>query len=168
MINLTKLLKPDPNNIKINKAETELLQYFISNKIAFDQWFNQNMNQYPKIRFAFYYPTAIDFFYDEFKLFTAYFKKTAKGNIQLLQFKMSDVNYTNIKSRNWKPFQDVMLNFLTVLEQTNTDMILKEHQSLLEYQALCTGKDVEKDGVKSSYIKDILSAQLSFSGTANQ
>ena len=79
MLNIKRLLKPNPYIIKINKAESELLQYFISNKTAFDKWYAENEKQYPKIRFTFYYPTAIDFYFNEFKLFTAYFKKASKG-----------------------------------------------------------------------------------------
>jgi hypothetical protein len=157
MFNLKKLIKSNPLSVPVKGAEKDLLQYFISNKGAFENWFSTNCNAYPKLRFHFYYPNALDFFFDEFKLFTAYFKKEEKG-IMLVELKMSDVNKANIKTTDWKPFRDLMLTFLTELEQNNHSLMLQEQRSLHEYQAICTGKEALPES--SSYIREVLLPQL--------
>jgi hypothetical protein len=158
MFNLKKLIKSQPLTVPVSKAEKDLLQYFIATKPAFENWFSSNKNAFPRLRFHFYYPNAIDFFFDEFKLFTAYYKKEEKGMVVLKELKMSDVNKANIKTTDWKPFRDLMLTFLTDLEQTNHNLMLQEQRSLHEYKAICTGKEALPEG--GSYIREVLLPQL--------
>lgn len=164
-MNLKRLFTAKPNQIEINKAEAEMLKCFMANKKEFENWFGEKATTYPKIKFHFFYPTAIDFIFDDFKLFTAYFARENNGNIVFEQFKMSDVNLLNIKTRNWKPFQTVILGFLEMLEQKNTSTLMKEQKSLYEYQLMCKENPAPSDNKAPSYVKDILSSQLNLSGS---
>jgi hypothetical protein len=159
MINLKKFFKSKPTVVACSKAERDLLQYFISSKTAFDNWYATQGGNFPKLRFQFYFPSAIDFYFDEFKLFTAYFKKEENGAVVFVELKMSEVNYSNIKSADWKPFRDLILAFLTALEQAHKSQWLTEQRSLHEYQKLCSGKE-SGAALAPSYIQEVLSPQL--------
>jgi hypothetical protein len=140
MKNFLKLFRKPTNVIAIKKAEKELLEYFIANKPAFDQWYIEN--QHPKIRFRFYFPTAIDFYFEEFKLFTAYFKKSSRDLLELQELKMSEANQTSIRTTDWRPFEEVILHFLTMLEENNKASWLHKRKSLYEYAAICEQMDM--------------------------
>jgi len=159
MINLKKFFKSNPTVVSCSKAERDLLQYFISSKTAFDNWYTTQRSSYPKLRFQFYYPSAVDFYYEEFKLFTGYFKKEENGAVVFVELKMSEVNFANIRSADWKPFRDMILAFLTAQEQANQSRWLIEQRSLHEYQSLCSGKEAGT-AVAHSYIQEVLSPQL--------
>lgn len=155
MFNLKKLLQRNKALIDLPKEDIALLEYFISHKDDFESWFASQQTTYPKIKFTFYYPTAIDFTYDEFKLFTVYFNKSGNDAISLSQFKISQVNGENIKTKNWKPFKEVMLQYIAVVEKQNTDLLFLKMRSLHEYQQLC------KEGNGLSKVQD--NAQQEFS-----
>ena len=135
MINLKKFFKPNPYLLTVSKAEKELLECFLDNKPAFDQWLPLNENR--RIRFQFYYPTAVDFYFDNFKLFTAYFKKGPVDGPDLHELKMSEANYSSICTTNWQPFEEVILDFLNTLEESNKVILFRKTKSLHEYAALC-------------------------------
>jgi hypothetical protein len=55
--------------------------------------------------------------------------------------KMTKANYTTIHSANWKPFEDVMVQFLRSLEETSKIRFFQQTSSLHEYVSIC-----EKNG----------------------
>ena len=122
--------------ISLSKTQKELLELLIVNKSDFDEW---NARQaISKIRFQFFYPTALTFYYDEFKLFYAYFKKNAKGDIALQEFKMSETNFDTIRCGSWKPFEEMIIEFLTSLEENKKIALFEKRKTLFEYQSLCS------------------------------
>lgn len=134
-MNLRKFFQPNPCLLSVTKTEKELLESFLANKADYEHWLL--LHPQPKMAFRFYYPSAIDFYYDGTKLFTAYFKKDVFNEPELSELKMSKENYASIRSANWKPFGDVMLNFLHTLEETNKFIYLQQTKSLHEYVSLC-------------------------------
>lgn len=144
MINLKKFFQPNPCLLPVTKTEKEILECFLAARPAFLQWLQSNPQ--PRIRFQFYFPTAIDFYFDEFKLFTAYFKKSPSEQQYLAELKMTLENYNTIRMVSWKPFEEVMLAFLHTLEESNKSMLYLKIKSLHEYASLCEEKpagDVE-------------------------
>jgi hypothetical protein len=142
MKNFLQLFRKPTHIIPVKKAEKELLEYFMANKTAFDHWFSQH--QHPQIRFRFYFPTAIDFYFDEFKLFTAYFKRSPLNTLELQELKISEANQSSICTRDWRPFEEVILHFLTTLEESNKASWFQKRKSLYEYAAICEKLDVAK------------------------
>lgn len=124
--------------LTVSKAQKELLEFFISNKTDFDSWVATNPQ--PKARFQFYYPTAIDFFYSDFKLFTAYFKKGRKEGVELMELKMTETNFDTIRCANWRPFEEVILDFLTNLEENKKIALFEKRKVLYEYENICAKK----------------------------
>lgn len=135
MISLKRFFKPDPFVLPTTKTEKEILKCFLAAKKDFDHWLQ--LNPQPKIRFQFYFPTAIDFYFDDFKLFTAYFKKGQDGAQELVNLKISNTNYSSIRIFSWKPFEEVMVNFLNTLDETNKAALFQKTRSLHEYASLC-------------------------------
>ena len=135
MINLKKYFQPNPCILSVSKVEKEILECFLSNRSEFSHWSLHHPHQ--RVRFQFYFPTAVDFFFDDFLLFTAYFKRTALDQLELQELKMTKANYTTIRSANWKPFEDVMLQFLGYLEEQNKSSFFQKTRSLHEYVSIC-------------------------------
>ena len=139
MINLKKLLKGEKNIVALNKEEVEVLTYVLCHRDDFQNWFQQQQHKYQKIRFQFYYPSALDLYYDTFKLFTAYFKKDAADHITFSEMKMSRLNLGSLHSSNWAPFKDVIVDYLSMAQERNTDLQFRQFRSLHDYQQLCNG-----------------------------
>ena len=137
MINLKKLLKGDKSLVALNKEEVDVLTYVLCHRNDFEAWFSQQAHRYPNIRFVFYYPSAIDLCYDHFKLFTVYFSKNAADQIAFNQMKISRLNSDSLNSANWNPFKDVILDYLTMAQERNTDLQFRKYKSLHDYQQLC-------------------------------
>ena len=135
MINLKKFFQPNPHLLAVSKAEKEVLESFFSCKAEYENW----QQQYPqqKIRFRFYYPTAMDFLYDGSQLFTAYFKKGTDDAPVLHELKMSKANYSSIRTINWKPFEEVMTSFLQGLEEKHQVRWVQKTKSLRDYLNIC-------------------------------
>ena len=155
MINLKKFFRSNPYILPVSKTEKEVLEYFLANKKEFEQWLLKNPQ--PRIRFQFYFPTAVDFFFDEFKLFTAYFKRSPSGMQELAELKMSGDNYASIRSVSWKPFEEVMFSFLSTLEESNKMTLFSKTKALHEYVSICQEKPVENSR-QSSYSQNIKAA----------
>ena len=135
MMNLFQLFRRKAYIIPVKKTEKELLECFMANKAAFDQWLA--LHPHPQIRFRFYFPTAIDFYFDEFKLFTVYFKRGANNQPEFQEFKMSEANHTSLCSSDWRPFEEVIFHFLATLEESNKASLFRKKKSLYEYAAIC-------------------------------
>jgi hypothetical protein len=135
MINLKKYFQPNLHRLTVSKTEREVLECFVTNRPGFEDWLHHRPQS--RVRFQFYYPTAIDFYFDDFQLFTAFFKKSALGNLELQEFKMTAANYTTIRSANWKPFEEVILQFLHYLEEKNKIQFFQRTSSLHEYVSIC-------------------------------
>lgn len=135
MMNLRTFFQPNPSLLSVTKAEKELLESFLAHKTDYEQWLL--LHPQPKIMFRFYFPSAIDFYYDGTRLFTAYFKKDAFNEPELKEMKMSQENYGFIRSADWKPFGEVMLKFLQTLEEANKSIYLQQTKSLHEYISIC-------------------------------
>ncbi|WP_121355297.1 hypothetical protein [Flavisolibacter nicotianae] len=135
MLNLKNLFRTKVLELQVSKAQKELLELLLLNKDDFDQWCLAQPSS--KIRFQFFYPSAIDFYYDEFKLFNSFFRKDSKGEICLFEFKMSEVNYDSIRCSSWAPFESVIIDFLTGLEENKKIALFEKRKTLLEYQSLC-------------------------------
>lgn len=157
MWNLKNLFNTKDLLLPVSKAQKEILELLITNKGDFDQW--SSAHAHAKIKFQFYYPAAIDFFYDEFKLFNAYFKKNPKGEIVLSEFKMSEVNYDNIRCTSWHPFEEVILDFLTSMEESKKIALFEKRKALLEYQSLCN-KNAETTAQQSEFAKALTAMQI--------
>lgn len=142
MISLKRFFKTNPYLLPVSKAEKEVLECFVDNKAEYERWLPFQQNR--RIRFQFYYPTAVDFYFDDFKLFTAFFKKDACHAPELQELKMSEANYTSIRSSNWQPFEEVIMTFLNTLEENNKIVLFGKTKSLHEYAALCKERPVEK------------------------
>lgn len=141
MINLKRFFQPAFSRLPVTKAEKEILELFILNKKDFDQWLL--LHPQPRIRFQFYFPTAVDFYFDGFRLFTAYFKRGAMDALQLSELKMSRDNHSSIRTANWKPFEEVMVLFLTHLAESNKSALLQKTKTLHEYASLCQNQPAE-------------------------
>lgn len=134
--------------VPVTKSQKELLEIFLANKTEFDAWAAKQAQ--PKISFRFFYPSAIDFYYTEFKLFTAYFKKTAQGTPELTELKMTETNYHVIRCVSWRPFEETILEFLTTLEESKKIALFEKRKMLYEYEALCAKKPAE-EGTPAEY-----------------
>lgn len=159
MINFKKLLKRDRSLVAIGRDEIEMLTYILSHKRDFESWFSTKQKNHTKIRFVFYYPSAVDLFYDEFKLFTVYFKKTNNDEIVFDQFKKSRVNLESLKTGNWKPFKDAILDYLEMAQDRNSDLQMKKFKSLHDYQQLCNGETKSKEESLPFYSLNITNTQ---------
>lgn len=135
MMNLTKFFYPDPCLVPVSKPEKEILESFFARKAEFERWLRQHPQ--PKIRFAFYFPTAIYFYYEGSVLFTAFFKNGSLLLPVFQELKMSRANYTSIRSDNWNPFKEIMNCFLHKLEEENKKVLVEKTKSLQEYASLC-------------------------------
>jgi hypothetical protein len=142
MINLKKFFKTNPYLLTVSRAEKEVLECFLDNKAEFEHWISFQQNR--RTRFQFYYPTAVDFYFDDFKLFTAYFKRGAFHTLELQELKMTEANYSSIRSANWQPFAEVIVNFLNTLEENNKLVLFRQRKSLHEYVELCKDVPAEK------------------------
>lgn len=149
---LKNLLKSKSNLLTINKEEIDILTYVMCNRIDFEAWFAQQNTTFPKIRFVFYYPTAIDFYYDAFKLFTVYFKREQNDQVVFHQFKITQLNMDSLKSFNWTPFKDAIVSYLVMAQERNSDLQFKKLHALHEYQALCNGEATPKSSNNSFFL----------------
>lgn len=138
MLGLKNLFKNKAIALALSKTQKELLELLILNKNDFEEWSCTQPDS--KIRFQFFYPTSVSFFYDEFKLFYAYFKKNEKSEVILQEFKMSETNFDTIRSTNWAPFEEVIIAFLTSLEENKKIALFEKRKTLFEYQSLCARK----------------------------
>ena len=129
--------------LSLKKEQKELLECFIQNKPDFENWVLLHPLQ--KIRFQFYYPTAIDFYYSDFKLFTAFFKKNDPDIIELSEFKISEANLDSIRCYSWTPFEEVIMEFLTSLQESKKVALFEKRKLLFEYQSLCAKKTIEHE-----------------------
>lgn len=157
MLSLKNLFKNKALLLSVSKAQKELLELLMINKVDFDQW--SGMHAYAKIRFQFYYPAAIDFYYDEFKLFTGYYKKGPKGGIELFELKMTETNFDTIRCYSWYPFEEVVIDFLTNMEENKKIALFEKRKTLFEYQSLCT-KQSGVSGQANEYPKVVPSTPL--------
>lgn len=152
MISLKKIFQSNSRTITVSKAQKEILECFLSNKTSFDQWFC--FQSETKVKFKFYYPTAVDFYFDDIMLFTAYFKKSHLDQVELQELKMSAENYRSICSLNWKPFEDVMLQFLNYLHENEKVTLLQKRKSLYEYADLCKGSSSTQGDEPYPFLKE--------------
>lgn len=129
---LKNLLKSKLNDLALSKEEIEIFVYIVSNRHDFEHWFAQQSLRFPKVKFAFYYPTAIDLYFDAFKLFTVFFTKESNGQLVFSQAKMSLLNRESLKSTNWAPFKEVMLSYLEMAQERNSDQQFKKLHALHE------------------------------------
>lgn len=150
MFGLKNLFKAKAQVLPFTKTQKELLELLLTNKAEFDLWSKGKSGD--KIRFQFYYPTAIDFYYDDFKLFTAYFKKGVHDDLSLQELKMSEVNYETIRCTSWAPFEEVIIDFLTSLDENKKLALFEQRKVLFEYQSLCIKKN-EASGTEQAYAK---------------
>jgi len=141
---LKNLLKSKSHLLALTKEEVEILTYVMCNRHDFENWFAQQTLAHSKIKFVFYYPTAIDLYYDSFKLFTVYFTKDNKDEIIFSEAKLSQLNRDSLNSQNWKPFKDAIVSYLVMAQERNTDLQFKRLHALHEYQAICNGEATPK------------------------
>lgn len=135
MLNLRNYFQPNPRLLSLSKEQKEILACFVANKTAFDHWMTHRPPQ--RVRFQFYFPLAIEFYFDNFLLFTAYFKRTSNGGFVLHEMKMAKANQTTIQSTNWKPFEEVIVQFLRYQEEKDKICYFQQTGSLHEYAAIC-------------------------------
>lgn len=135
MINLKKFFQANPCLLAVSNEEKEILECFLINRSAFSDWLLHRPQQ--RVRFQFYFPTVIDFYFDDFLLFRASFKKNAFDQPELQELKMTGANYNNIRTANWKPFEEVMVQFLRYLEEKNKISFFQKTRSLHEYVSIC-------------------------------
>lgn len=135
MFSIRNIFKTKALTLPVTKTQRELLELLLANKSGFDEW-SQKHNP-AKIRFQFFYPAAIDFYYESFKLFTAYFKRGPKDEHLLQEFKMSETNFDTIRCTSWSPFAEVIIEFLTSLEEDKKIALFEKRKVLFEYQSLC-------------------------------
>ncbi|MBD0276782.1 MAG: hypothetical protein M3342_23160 [Bacteroidota bacterium] len=165
MINLKRLFRRNKYILHVDNEEAELLQFFMNNKKDFELWLAENNHQFPRIKFIFYYPTTIEFFFDELRLFTASFNKDLTEAVVFTQLTASKLNINNIRSHDWKPFKEMILYFVSVMEQRNTNLMLKTQKSLTEYQALCRGEEKQKETSEDTRFRDSLSPNVMLPGS---
>lgn len=157
MFSLKALFNTKALTIAVSKTQRELLELLILNKADFEEWSGKQTTS--KIKFQFFYPTAITFYYDEFKLFNAYFKKNAKGEVMLQEFKMSETNYDTIRCTSWNPFEEVIIDFLTSLEENKKIALFEKRKTLFEYQSLCS-KNSEAKFQENEFARTAASLQV--------
>ena len=136
-MNLRKFFKPNPSLLSVSKTEKQILECFLCNKTEFENWIL--LHPQTKITFRFYYPSAIDFYFDGSRLFTAYFRKDDRSEAELLELKMSKENYSSIRTNNWKPFEEVILSFLQTQDEKNKFIYLQKTKPLQDYASICKG-----------------------------
>lgn len=146
---LHRLLRIKNLAVSVSKPQQELLEIFLLQKEDYEHW--RTTQPQSKVRFQYFYPTAIEMFYDEFKLFTAYFKRTPKAQLQLSELKMSETNYDVIRCTSWKPFEQQILEFLTTLEESKKVALFEKRRMLYEYEALCLKGSNTEPGTLSDY-----------------
>ena len=157
MQNLKNLFKPRKVLLTLSKSQKELLELLMMNKADYDGWAEKITSS--KIRPQFFYPSAIDFYFDEFKLFTAFFKKNRKGEIELQEMKMTETNYDSIRCYSWMPFEEAVLEFLTSLEENKKIALFEKRKTLFEYQSLCAKNEgVHKQ--EAEYAKAVSASPL--------
>lgn len=144
-----RLLRMKDLTVSVTKPQEELLEIFLSQKEEYDRW--RQAQPLSKVRFQFFYPTAVEMFYDEFKLFTAYFKRTPKGQPLLTELKMTETNYDVIRCASWKPFEQQVLEFLTTLEESKKVALFEKRKMLYEYEALCVKGTAAEGGTQTDY-----------------
>ncbi len=154
---LKNFLYPKILSLTVSKGQKEMLELLMVNKGDYEKWTTQQAAG--KIRMQFFYPTAIDFYFDSFKLFTAFFKKSRKGEIELQEMKMSETNYDSIRCTSWAPFEEVVIDFLTSMEETKKIDLFEKRKTLFEYQSLCakTGNNVSAE---NDYAKAVSASPL--------
>ena len=160
MFNLKKLLKGDASLVTPSKEEVDILTYVLCHKSDFENWFSTQHAKHSKIRFVFFYPSAIDLYYDEFKLFTIFFKRAHNDTVLFHQFKLTQLNLDSLKTTNWKPFKDAILDYLTMAQERNSDFQFKKFKSLHDYQQLCSGEAKTEKSNTPFYSLNIVSASL--------
>ena len=134
--------------LTVSKAQEEVLEFFLANKTEFEKWIL--LHPHPKVRFQFFYPTAIDFYFSDFKLFTAYFKKGRKGDLELTELKMSEMNFDTIRCASWQPFEEIIIDFLNSLQENKKITLLEQRKMLYEYANLCAKKPSD-EGAKDFF-----------------
>ena len=154
---LKKFFKRKAFALTVSKGQKELLEFFITNKPEFDEWILQHPS--PRARFQFYYPTAIDFYYADFKLFTAYFKREKKDVLELIELKMSETNFDTIRCASWAPFEEIVVEFLTSLEESKKIALFEKRKVLYEYESLCAKKSTTENTAQS-YLDAVSSSPL--------
>lgn len=147
MNRLKRFFKTKAFALTTSKAEKELLELFITSKQEYDNWLSSRSES--KIRFQFYYPNAIDFYYSDFKLFTAYFKKGRK-HLELMELKMTETNFDSIRCANWRPFEEVILEFITSQQENKKIALFEKRKMLYEYETLCV-KQPETENAQKEY-----------------
>ncbi|HEX8313946.1 MAG TPA: hypothetical protein VF609_03085 [Flavisolibacter sp.] len=150
---LRKFVKRKAFSLTASKGQKELLEFFISNRTEFEHWLTTH--PLSKIRFQFYYPTAVDFYYGDFKLFTAYFKKDKRNEIELMELKMTETNFDSIRCASWAPFEEVMMDFVSSLEQSKKTALFEKRKVLYEYEGLCNKKTAPESSALSEYANRI-------------
>lgn len=157
MNRLKRFFKRKAFALTVGKGQKELLEFFVGNKPEFDEWAAQHPQ--PKVRFQFYYPTAIDFYFGDFKLFTAYFKRNRKDQLELLEMKMSETNFDSIRCASWAPFEEVIIQFLTSLEESKKIALFEKRKVLYEYENLCA-KKTGTENASQPYLDAVASSAL--------
>lgn len=154
---LKNFLYPKVLSLNVSRAQKEMLELLMVNKGDYEKWADQKTAA--KIRMQFFYPTAIDFYFDSFKLFTAFYKKNRKGEIELQEMKMSETNYDSIRCTSWAPFQEVVIDFLTSMEESKKIDLFEKRKTLFEYQSLCT-KTGSNGSAENDYAKAVSASPL--------
>lgn len=158
---LKNLLQSKANLLPLTMEEVDILTYLMCNRQDFESWFAGQAASYPKIKFVFYYPTAIDLYFEAFKLFTIYFKKDNRDEVVFSQAKLSQLNRDSLNSQNWKPFKDVIVSYLMMAQERNTDLQFKRLHALHEYQAICNGEAAPKEFNGQSFFLNMSPMHLS-------
>ena len=157
---LKNLLQGKAHLLTLSKEEVEILTYLMCNRQDFESWFAGQAQAHPKIKFVFYYPTAIDLYFDSFKLFTVYFKKDSRGEVVFNQAKLSQLNRDSLNSHNWKPFKDAIVSYLIMAQERNTDLQFKRLHALHEYQAICNGEATPNNSKGNLFFLNLSPAQM--------
>ena len=143
--------------LTLSKGQKELLEFFVTNKPDFDDWILKHAQ--PKVRFQFYYPSAIDFYFGDFKLFTAYFTRDRKDQLWLTEMKMSETNFDTIRCASWAPFEEIIIEFLTSLEEGKKIALFEKRKVLYEYENLCA-KKASTENASQQYLNAVTSSSL--------
>ena len=157
---LKNLLQSKTHLLTLSKEEVEILTYLMCNRQDFENWFAGQATAHPKIKFVFFYPTAIDLYFDSFKLFTVYFKKDSRDEVTFSQAKLSQLNRDSLNSQNWKPFKDAIVSYLVMAQERNTDLQFKRLHALHEYQAICNGEAAPKASNGHPFFLNLSPAQM--------
>ena len=153
-----KFFKTKAFALTVSKVQKELLEFFVTNRLDYETW--AVAQPHSKVKFQFYYPVAIDFYYGEYKLFTAFFKKGPLDRIELTELKMTETNFDSIRCSNWRPFEEVIIEFLTTLEETKKVALFEKRRNLYEYENLCAKKPATENDQPKDYLNAISSSPL--------